>query len=103
MQKSRRKVKIFRQIPVIFLKEGEMFIAYSPALDLSSCGSSFDEARKNFAEALGIFVEECTKRDTLEQVLASYGWQKSDAHPPSWQPPLVVGQETLPVNLPTHA
>ena len=88
-------------IPVVFLKEGETFVAYSPALDLSTCGRSFDEARENFAEALELFFAECLKRGTLEQALRAYGWQRSHTKPPQWEPPMVVGQETLSVPVPS--
>ena len=87
-------------IPVVFLKEGELFVAYSPALDLSTCGDSFDEARENFEEALELFFAECLKRGTLERALASYGWQRSRTKPPQWEPPVIVGQESLSVPVP---
>ena len=76
-----------------------MFIVYSPALDLSTCAPTFDEAKKNFSQAVDIFFAECVKRDTLHEALESLGWQKSDSR--AWLPPLVVGQENLPVMVPS--
>jgi predicted RNase H-like HicB family nuclease len=63
------KVKIAATIPLCFLKEKNTFIAFSPALDLSTCGRTFDEAKKNFSEALEIFFEECLKMGTLLKIL----------------------------------
>ena len=84
------------QIPVSFYKEGEMYIAYSHVLDLSTCGETFKEAQKNFKEALQIFLEECIAMGTLDEVLESCGWQKIDH---DWQPPVLVGTENIPISL----
>jgi predicted RNase H-like HicB family nuclease len=45
-------------LPVSILREGKAFVAYSPALDLSTAGKSFDEAINRFDEAVQIFFEE---------------------------------------------
>lgn len=98
MSKSRNIIK--GSIPVLFIKEGETFVAFSPTLDLSSCGDTFDQAKRHFLEALDIFFEECLKHGTLEQALQSYGWKKSETRPSYWEPPILVGEETLSVSLP---
>ncbi len=73
--------KIFQHIkgniPVQFFKEGEMFIAYSSAIDLSTCGETFDEANDNFLEAFKAYMAECILRGTLDKALESYGWKKT--------------------------
>ena len=43
------------KISVAFIKEGNQFVAYSPALDLSTCGNTLTEARSRFAEAAKLF------------------------------------------------
>ncbi len=101
MSKPHHLVKYGGNIPVLFFKEGEMFVSYSPALDLSSCGSTFEEAKKNFDEALHIFFQECLKHGTLEVTLESCGWKKSHKDPVQWQPPVLVGQESMAVGLPS--
>ena len=78
-------------LPVIVIKEGESFIAHSPALDLSTAGDSFDEAKKRFEEAVGIFFEEITKNGTVDRALTELGWQKKDKE---YIPPLIVGSQT---------
>jgi len=71
-----QKFEIDGTVPLCFLKEKNSFIAFSPALDLSTCGRTFEEAKRNFAEALEIFFEECLKMGTLKDVLESCGWIK---------------------------
>lgn len=63
-------------IPVSILKEGNKFIAYSPALDLSTSGKNYDEVKRRFKEILGIFLEELLKKGTLKEVLLDLGWKK---------------------------
>jgi predicted RNase H-like HicB family nuclease len=41
---------------VHIFKEGNTFVAYAPELDLSSCGDTTDEARKNISNAVRGFL-----------------------------------------------
>jgi len=61
-------------VQVFITKEGESYIAYCPALELSSYGDSIDEAKDCFQDAVNIFIEETAKRGTLEKMLLSFGW-----------------------------
>lgn len=58
------------------LKEGETFIVYAPALDLSGYGPTSENALQDFHNAFKIFIEETTERGTLEKALLELGWQK---------------------------
>lgn len=78
-------------LPVLFLREGMDFIAYSPAIDLSTAGETFEDAQKNFEEASQAFFEEMISQGTLEKGLKELGWQKNDDH---YTPPVLIGQET---------
>lgn len=49
-------------------KEGNMYVSYAPQLDISSCGKTVDEAKKNIREAVGLFISEAQKMGTLEQI-----------------------------------
>jgi len=49
-------------------KEGNMFTAYCPELDVASCGHSSDEAKKNLSEVIEIQLEEISKLDTSMQI-----------------------------------
>ena len=102
MATRRTNVKI-TSLPVWFMKEGEVFIAYSPALDLSTCGDTFEQAQQRFSEAADLFFEECVRHHTLEEALLSYGWQKASRPSPHWIPPVVVGHIEQPVRLPVPA
>jgi hypothetical protein len=75
------------EIPVIFFKEGKKVIAFSPALDLSTCGNTEKEARKRFAEAVKIFFDEISRMGTLDDVLTECGWRKVTSEH-SWSPPI---------------
>jgi predicted RNase H-like HicB family nuclease len=57
-------------------KEGPTFVSYSPELDVSSCGDSVAEARTHLREAVSLFLEECSRRGTLEAILAESGFEK---------------------------
>jgi hypothetical protein len=92
--------KVAGTIPVLYLKEAEVFIAYSPLLDLSSCGSTFEEADKNFDEAVNIFFSECDANGTLEEALTACGWGvRVVGQERVLSPPAVIGRKdkTLPV------
>mgnify|MGYP001566359440 CR=1 FL=1 len=92
------KVQADLKLSVTFLKEDEQFIAYSPALDLSTCGKTLEEARNRFGEAAFLFIQELHKKGTSEEVLTNLGWKKRDS---SFVPPVVVGQEEQ--KIPAHA
>jgi predicted RNase H-like HicB family nuclease len=87
-------VNVGANVMVLFLKEAEMFVAYSPVLDLSTCGQTFEEAQKNFEEAIQIFFEECIKSNTLDDVLTSLGWKSVKKE---WIPPSYIGQVNVPL------
>ena len=79
---------------VIFL-EGKTFIAYSPKLDISSCGNSMEEARKNLKTAVRLFLEEAEKMGTLEEILGEAGYEKTDGS--HWITPRLVATELMSV------
>ena len=74
-------------LPVLFIREGKIFIAYTPALDLSASGSTAKAARKNFERTLRLFFEEVMAAGTLDQVLREQGWSKQQH---GWEPPVEV-------------
>lgn len=76
-------------LPVTILREDEQFVAYTPALDLSTSGATLEQSQSRLAEAVAVFFEECHNRGTLEAVLADLGWSK---HHNQLTPPVVVGQ-----------
>lgn len=94
------KSSISYALPVTIFREGAYFIAYSPALDLSSAGKSTKEAKRMFAEAVDSFFEELSEAGTLNAVLKDLGWTgKRDA----LQPPKVVQHQMVNVRVPAMA
>lgn len=63
----------FAQLPVSFLREGKRFIAYTPALDLSTSGKTFEEAKEHFVEASELFFEELDRMGTTQH----FGFNRS--------------------------
>ncbi len=74
------------QIPYFIFQEGDQFVAYSPALALSTCGDTEKDVRRMFAEALKIFINEIIRKGTVEEVLSERGWTKASPEQP-WCPP----------------
>lgn len=87
------------QLPMTMLRERQRYVAYTPALDLSTSGKTFAEAKRRFAEAVDIFFEEIIERGTLEVVLTDLGWHKEQHQ---WRAPIIVGQETKAIHLPVR-
>jgi len=97
------KIDIQGNLHVIFMEQCKKIVAFAPALDLATSANTLEEAKKRFGEVLEIFFEETLKKGTLEQVLAECGWRKVSRPKKHWVPPRthVVGQESIPICLPT--
>lgn len=85
---------------VAFYRERDKFIAYSAALDLSTCGGVQEQAKRRFEEALQLFLEESDKMGALEEVLLECGWKKVGHQQKTWLPPVYIGQTQEEVRLP---
>jgi predicted RNase H-like HicB family nuclease len=68
-------------------KEGGTYVAYVPELDLSSCGATNDEARKNIRDAVQGFLETSADMGSLDWVLEESGYSKKGD---SWLAPEFV-------------
>jgi predicted RNase H-like HicB family nuclease len=55
-------------------KEGNMYTAYCPELDVASCGRNIEEAQKNLLEVIEIHLEETAKLGTLRAFLEDAGY-----------------------------
>ena len=75
------------KIEVALFKENDMYVAYCPALQLSSYGENEKDAKYAFDEALSIFLEETTEKGTLEKELLQLGWSLRKMPKPDYQPP----------------
>ena len=84
------------QVPVSVFKEGNKFVAYTSALDLSTSGKNYKQAMGRFNEVVEIFFEELDKKGTMEEVLLNLGWEKIKKH---WSPPSLISQESKQIEL----
>jgi predicted RNase H-like HicB family nuclease len=57
-------------------KEGGMFVAHTPELDISSCATTKTKALANLQEAVLIFLEEAEKKGSLQQILKEAGFSR---------------------------
>lgn len=87
-------------LPVTIFREGDAFVAYTPALDLSSAGKTEAEARRMFGEAIETLFEELSEMGTLDSVLADLGWKKMKR---GFEPPTVVDHSLMSVRVPAGA
>jgi hypothetical protein len=67
-------------------------VAYVLELDLSSCGSTDEEARKNIRDAVRGFLETCSDRGTLDEILQDAGCEREGEH---WRAPEFVSLDRL--------
>ncbi|MBI4573418.1 MAG: hypothetical protein HY713_09080 [candidate division NC10 bacterium] len=81
------------EFDAIIFQEGKAFVAYSPELEVSSCGHDVDEARRNLKTAVRLFVEEAERLGTLEEILREAGYQRGlDG---TWKSPRIVATEVM--------
>jgi hypothetical protein len=52
----------------------DRWVAGCVALDIFSQGKTEDEAKRCLEEAIGLWVEDCLERGTLDQALPGAGW-----------------------------
>jgi predicted RNase H-like HicB family nuclease len=95
----KKRVPYSTKLPVNILREGKNFIAYTPALDLSTSGKTFEEAKKRFEEVVIIFFEELSQKGTLEEVLLGLGWEKVKEE---LQPPVQVASINEEIKIPAN-
>lgn len=81
-------------VKVEIFKEEDLYVAWSPELNVSSFGDTIEGARDSVKEAIEAFVEECNSMGTLEEVLEESGFSRIGD---SWEPRRVVAEEDLSV------
>ena len=88
------------KLQVSIMKQGKQYVAFAPALDLSTSGKSLQQVQKRFSEMVDIFFEELIEQKTLEEVLLNLGWMKIKKQ---WNPPQVISQKAFDIRLPVAA
>ncbi len=68
-------------MPLIEFKEGDVFILFAPALDISGYGKTEEEAQQSFEVVFEEFIEYTVKKHTLHKELKRLGWKATAALP----------------------
>ena len=79
-------------IKIEIFKEGDVYVALSPELNVSSFGETVEEAGESIKEAIDAFIEECREMGTLEEVLEEAGFLKTGDF---WEPRKQVVEDNL--------
>lgn len=77
---------------VHIFKEGGTYVSYAQELDVSSCGSSDEEARKNIQDAVRGFIETARDMGTLDEILEEAGYERDGD---TWRAPEFVSLDRL--------
>ena len=80
-------------VEVALFKEDDMWVAYCPALELSSYGDDKEEAKSAFEEVMNIFLKETDRKGTLEKWLLKLGWQLQQKPKPVYNQPVFSLQD----------
>ncbi len=79
-------------LPVVITKQNKRYVAYTPALDISTSGKSEKDVKAKFAELANIFLEEIHEAGTVKEVLTELGWKKIEKR---WTPPQVISTKSV--------
>jgi predicted RNase H-like HicB family nuclease len=77
---------------VHIFKEGGTYVAYAPALDVSSCGATAEEARRNIRDAVRGFLAASADLGTLDEILEEAGYEREGE---GWHAPEFVSVDRL--------
>lgn len=77
-----------------FFREGDHYVGLAPELNVSSFGSTLEEAKESLQEAVQAFVEECEHMGTLDEVMEEAGFSRKGD---TWFPRQPVSAELLTV------
>jgi uncharacterized protein YajQ (UPF0234 family) len=69
-----RKGNLTTGLSLYTFKEDNMTIVYCPALDMSACGNTVEEAKKDFSERFRLYLSYCMNKNTLIEDLQKHGW-----------------------------
>ncbi|MBL7718757.1 MAG: type II toxin-antitoxin system HicB family antitoxin [Flavipsychrobacter sp.] len=83
-------------VSVLVFQEEGYFIAFCPALKLSSYGDSIEDAKEGFEEVITAYIEETQRQGTLNEDLTKHGWV---FHSKQVFPPEQVDIDNIPAGL----
>lgn len=81
---------------VHLFREGDMYVAHVPELDLSSCGETQEKARANIQDAVRGFLEAAEDKGTLGEILQEAGYERQGTE---WKAPEFVGLDRVTMSL----
>ncbi len=87
-------------LPVLITKQGRRFVAYTPALDISTSGKSEKDVKSKFEKLANIFLEEVIEAGTAKDILSELGWTKVEK---KWTPPEIVSAKAVGLRMPMFA
>ena len=79
-------------VRIEIFKEGDVYVALSPELNVSSFGETIEDAKRSIKEAIEAFIEECERMGTLEDVLEESGFSRIND---SWRSRKPIAEEDL--------
>ena len=82
-------------VRVEIFKEDDQYVAISPELSVSSFGDSPEEAKASLTEAISLFLEECERMGTLNEVMEEAGFNHLIKPVPQWVAPEPLAIEEL--------
>ena len=74
---------MYLPLKIEIFKEGDVYVAVSPQLNVSSFGETVEEARASLGEAVAAFIEECQAMGTLDEILEEAGFSRKNE---DWEP-----------------
>ncbi len=80
-------------------KEDDQYVAICHELGVSSFGDDPRSAEEELKEAVALFIEECQRMGTLEEVLEEAGYHRSEEDPSKWVPREPVAVEKIEMTL----
>lgn len=72
---SQEKIKHKFIIQYYVYESDNIYVAYCPALDITSTGKDFNEAVAQFHEHFQLYLDFCLEEDTLIEDLKAHGWK----------------------------
>ena len=87
-------------LPVVITKQNKRFVAYTPALDISTSGRTKQDVQKKFEELVAVFLEELAEAGTVGEVLTELGWTKQQK---IWNPPKLISSTSVGIKFPVFA
>ena len=98
---TKKSYQVGVNLPVQIIKEGNVYVAYCPVLDIATQGDTYAEAQQMFSELVRVFIDDLIERGTLEKVLLDLGWKKA-SHSRRWELPerQFISETHQEINLP---